>query len=44
MITFIYSVNKYLLSIGAVSIDKTDKILAPMELMFWWWDIGDIYI
>lgn len=44
MITFIYSVIKYSLSPGAVSIDKTDKILAPVELTFWWWDIDGIYI
>ena len=32
------SVNKYLLNPGDISVDKADKILAPMELTFWWGD------
>lgn len=36
MITSVYSDNRYSLSPGDILVDKTDKILAPIELPFWW--------
>lgn len=38
MITLTYSVNKYLLTAGDMSLDKTEEILAPVGLAFWWGD------